>query len=63
MAGPIRQQINLENLEKYVKENVPEIKVPLDVKQVSISTIGVEMETHDHANDTHSLDMGNQTRT
>ncbi|KAK5172151.1 uncharacterized protein LTR77_003789 [Saxophila tyrrhenica] len=33
MAGQIRQPINLENLEKYIRENVPEIAVPLDVKQ------------------------------
>jgi aminoglycoside phosphotransferase (APT) family kinase protein len=33
MAGPIRQPINLETLSKYIDENVPEIKTPLNVKQ------------------------------
>ena len=34
MAGPIRQPINIASLEKYINENVPEIKTPLVVKQV-----------------------------
>jgi len=33
MAGPIRQPIDLQNLERYIQQNVPEIKTPLDVKQ------------------------------
>ncbi|KAK3047677.1 hypothetical protein LTR09_010935 [Extremus antarcticus] len=33
MAGRIRQLIDLENLEKYIQKHVPEIAVPLDVKQ------------------------------
>lgn len=36
MAGPIRQPIDLAKLEKYIDDNVPEIKTPLDVKQVSM---------------------------
>ena len=34
MAGPVRQPIDLKALEKYVNEHVPEIKTPLDLKQV-----------------------------
>lgn len=34
MAGPIRQPINLDNLSKYIDQNAPEIKTPIDVKQV-----------------------------
>lgn len=35
MAGPIRQPINLDNLSKYIDQHAPEIKTPLDVKQVA----------------------------
>lgn len=34
MAGAIRQPIDLASLERYIASNVPEIKVPLDIKQV-----------------------------
>jgi len=34
MAGPIRQPIDIPALEKYIAEKVPEIKTPLDIKQV-----------------------------
>ena len=34
MAGPIRQPIDLKSLEKYIENEVPEIKTPLEVKQV-----------------------------
>jgi aminoglycoside phosphotransferase (APT) family kinase protein len=33
MAGPMRQPINLESLEDYLKNNVPNIQLPIDVKQ------------------------------
>ncbi|KAI0006747.1 phosphotransferase enzyme family protein [Xylariaceae sp. FL0662B] len=33
MAGPVRHPIDVEALEKYISHHVPEIKVPLDVKQ------------------------------
>lgn len=33
MAGRVRHPIDVANLERYISENVPEIKVPLDVKQ------------------------------
>jgi hypothetical protein len=34
MAGPIRQSIDIKSLESYLEKQVPEIKTPLDVKQV-----------------------------
>lgn len=37
MAGPIRQPIDLKSLEKYIENEVPEIKTPLEVKQVGRS--------------------------
>jgi aminoglycoside phosphotransferase (APT) family kinase protein len=33
MAGRVRQPIDVPALEKYVSQNVPEIQVPLEVKQ------------------------------
>ncbi|KAF3399686.1 Acyl-CoA dehydrogenase family member 11 [Talaromyces pinophilus] len=33
MAGPVRQPIDIQSLEKYIDSNVPLIKTPLDVKQ------------------------------
>jgi hypothetical protein len=36
MAGSVRQPIDIASLERYVTANVPEIKVPLDVKQVRL---------------------------
>lgn len=35
MAGAIRQPIDLPSLERYIDANVPDIKTPLDIKQVS----------------------------
>ena len=34
MAQAIRQPINLDNLQRWIEANVPEIKTPLEVKQV-----------------------------
>jgi len=34
MAGRVRQPIDVKALEAYIEKNVPEIKTPLDVKQV-----------------------------
>jgi hypothetical protein len=34
MAGVVRQPIDLQSLEKYIAANVPEIKTPIDIKQV-----------------------------
>lgn len=36
MAGNVRQPIDVASLERYVSAHVPEIKVPLDVKQVRV---------------------------
>jgi aminoglycoside phosphotransferase (APT) family kinase protein len=33
MAGPVRQPIDLASLERYIDNNVPEIKTPLELKQ------------------------------
>lgn len=38
MAGRIRQPIDLKSLERYLDANVPEIKTPLDVKQVGCTS-------------------------
>lgn len=34
MAGPIRQQIDLDSFDRYLRDHVPEIKTPVEVKQV-----------------------------
>lgn len=34
MAGPVRHPIDVASLERYLGEHVPEIELPLDVKQV-----------------------------
>jgi hypothetical protein len=36
MAGRIRQPIEVKSLEGYFNTHVPEIKTPLDVKQVNL---------------------------
>lgn len=33
----MRQPIDIPSLEKYIDQNVPEVKTPLDVKQVSLA--------------------------
>ena len=40
MAGRVRQPIDVKALEAYIAKTVPEIKVPLDVKQVSSRSLG-----------------------
>ena len=35
MAGAVRQPIDIPPLERYNEQNVPALKTPLDVKQVS----------------------------
>lgn len=35
MAGPLRQPIDQASLERYLEKNVPEVKPPLELKQVS----------------------------
>jgi hypothetical protein len=34
MAGIVRQPIDVKSLERYLSQNVPEIKTPIDLKQV-----------------------------
>jgi hypothetical protein len=34
MAGAIRQPIDIAALQRYIEQNVPQIKTPLEVKQV-----------------------------
>jgi hypothetical protein len=36
MAGQVRQPIDVASLERYVAANVPEIQIPLEVKQVGV---------------------------
>lgn len=38
MAGAVRQPIDIQSLERFISQNVPEIKVPIDVKQVFTAT-------------------------
>ncbi|KAL5000593.1 kinase-like domain-containing protein [Aspergillus recurvatus] len=33
MAGPIRQAIDISSLERYIRNNIPQISTPIDVKQ------------------------------
>jgi hypothetical protein len=34
MAGVVRQPIDVPSLERYITQNVPQIKTPIDLKQV-----------------------------
>lgn len=36
MAGEVRQPIDIPSLERYIDQNVSEIKTPLDIKQASL---------------------------
>lgn len=40
MAGRVRQPIDQKAFEKYISQNVPEIKTPIDLKQVSAEVAG-----------------------
>lgn len=37
MAGAVRQPIDIPSLERYISKHVPEITIPIDVKQVTFS--------------------------
>lgn len=37
MAGEVRQPIDIPSLERYIDQNVSEIKTPLEIKQVSLA--------------------------
>ena len=34
MAGVVRQPIDVQSLERFIAQHVPEIKTPIDIKQV-----------------------------
>lgn len=36
MAGRVRHPIDVKALERYIEQHVPEIKTPLDIKQVGM---------------------------
>lgn len=44
MAGRIRQPIDQEAFSKFVAENVPEIQIPIDLKQVSNAWISFQQQ-------------------
>lgn len=46
MAGQVRQPIDVASLERYVAANVPEIQVPLDVKQVCLCLESYQSDTN-----------------
>lgn len=37
MAGEVRQPIDIPSLERYLNQNVPEIKTPFELKQASLA--------------------------
>lgn len=39
MAGEVRQPIDLSALERYIDQNVPALKTPLELKQVNAVTV------------------------
>ena len=39
MAGPVRQPIDLASLTRYIESTVPDIQVPIQVKQVHIVNV------------------------
>lgn len=41
MAGPVRHPIDIESLERYLEKNVPEIKTPIELKQVGLSLLSL----------------------
>lgn len=46
MAGPVRHPIDVAALERYLSEHVPEIELPLDVKQVCVYMISPSLLTY-----------------
>lgn len=44
MAGAVRQPIDIAALERYIQQTVPEIKVPIDVKQVRQGSLKLSVE-------------------
>ncbi len=56
MAGAVRQPIDLQSLERYISQNVPAIKLPIDLKQVCTHPL-LSRDTTNH----YSLALDNQT--
>jgi hypothetical protein len=68
MAGAVRQPIDIASLERYIADKVPEIKVPIDVKQVRrlkhekswSNFLALEAQLRGANGFGDSLDMGSQ---
>jgi hypothetical protein len=58
MAGIVRQPIDVQSLERFISQNVPEIKTPIDIKQV-IRTLRQKVAALVSLTSC-SLDLGNQ---
>jgi len=41
MAGPVRQPIDQQKLERYLEKNVPEVKPPVELKQFGFGQVRV----------------------
>ncbi|TVY91090.1 Acyl-CoA dehydrogenase family member [Lachnellula willkommii] len=55
MAGAVRQPIDVQSLERYISNNVPEIKVPIDIKQASTIRIFITQFGFGQSNPTYQL--------
>jgi hypothetical protein len=53
MAGAVRQPIDVQSLERFISLNVPEIKTPIDIKQVNLTPPSTSLTLY-------SLDLGNR---
>jgi hypothetical protein len=47
MAGVVRQPIDQAALERYIDQHAPEIKTPLELKQVRVVERNLELHTND----------------
>jgi hypothetical protein len=59
MAGAVRQPIDVPSLERYIASNVPEITVPIEIKQVRQFQLRRKARI---VTGTCSSDMANRTR-
>lgn len=59
MAGTVRQPIDIQSLERYISQQVPEIKTPIELKQVTIFPTSVQCIELILLN--YSSDLANQT--
>jgi hypothetical protein len=41
MAGAVRQPIDVANLQRFLKDNVPEIALPISIKQVDNTSMAI----------------------